>query len=90
MLSGNDVKPGQIMNRIFLLLLISSSCRFDSMDVINDPSNIPDAITEKLSALELIKTDERILTGFHKRLSKIPPFEPTKEEFLVLTDQRFF
>jgi hypothetical protein len=50
------------MNRIllFLLLLILTSCKVDSTDIINDPSDIPDEITERISALKLKKTDERI------------------------------
>lgn len=79
------------MNRIqlILLLLISSSCKVDSTDVIDDPTNIPDAITERISALELIKADERILTIFHKYFTKIPSFETTEDGFLLLTDERF-
>jgi hypothetical protein len=80
------------MNRtllLFLLLLISSSCKIDSTDVINDPSNIPDAIKERISALELIKADERILTVIHKTFTKIPSFETTEDGFLLLTDERF-
>lgn len=79
------------MNRIqlFLLLLISSSCKVDTIDVIDDPSNIPDGITETISALELIKANERIVTVFHNRSTELPSFEPAKEQFYLLTDERF-
>ncbi len=79
------------MNRVllFLLLLIYTSCKIDSTDVINDPSNIPDVITERISALELIKADERILTVFHNRSTKVPSFESTDDGFFLLTNERF-
>jgi hypothetical protein len=79
------------MNRIllFLLLLILTSCKVDSTDIINDPSDIPDEITERISALKLKKTDERILTVFYERSTKVPSFETTEAEFLLLTDERF-
>jgi hypothetical protein len=79
------------MNRtlLFLLLLISSSCKIDSMDVINDPRNIPAAIKERISALELITADERILTVIDKRFTKIPSFETSEDGLLLLTDERF-
>jgi hypothetical protein len=74
---------------LFLLLLISTSCKIDSTDVINDPSNIPDVITEKISALELISADERILTVFHNRSTKVPSFKSTEDGFFLLTNERF-
>jgi len=79
------------MNRIllFLLLLISTSCKIDSTDVINEPKNIPEEITERISGHELIKADERILTVFHNKSTKIPSFEATKDEFFLLTNERF-
>jgi len=75
--------------QLFLLVLISSSCKVDGTDVINDPSKIPDTITERISALELMKPDERILTVLHKRFTKIPFLEPHEDEFLLLTNERF-
>lgn len=79
------------MNRILLilLLLISTSCRIDSTDVINDQSKIPDEIRERISSQKLIKADERILTVFHDRTVKLPSFESTNDEFYLLTNERF-
>lgn len=75
--------------QLILLLLISSSCKVDSIDVIDEPSNIPDEISEIISALELIKPEERIITVFHNKATEIPSMKTTKEQFYLLTDERF-
>lgn len=87
----NRCKARQIMNRIqlVLLLLILSSCKVDTIDIIDDPSDIPDEITATISALELIKPNEIIVTIFHNRSTEIPSFEPAKKQFYLLTNERF-
>lgn len=75
------------MNRIqiFLLLLLASSCQFDRMDVMSDPNSIPEAIKKRISELELIESNEIILTVFHERKAE----RPSDEEYFILTNERF-
>ena len=79
------------MNQLYLILLlfIISSCEIEPVDFAFDSNNIPEEIKDRVSALKLLNSEERLLAAVYERSINVPSYEITDEELLLLTDKRF-